>query len=196
MVQEVTAYIKLNLPFARVFQHYKLEWKGDHTHQLSCPFHGEDKNPSARYYHDSKRFHCFACTTDNSGDIVWFCKRMQNLPSWDASVAFIKTQFGVSLDPGDLRARMELKQSLDASLPRQEFTRRYKDRMNDLLYRLRQDSRVSKELLQSSERAIWDQWRCIEDCVEPNYIVYCEAVRSWFDDSFLLLKNALTFKKG
>jgi hypothetical protein len=43
----------------------ELRWGGDREEQISCPFHGADKNPSARYFpnKDNSRSHvwCFAC---------------------------------------------------------------------------------------------------------------------------------------
>lgn len=42
-----------------------LKWNGDREEQISCPFHGKDENPSARYFPDEddspSHVWCYAC---------------------------------------------------------------------------------------------------------------------------------------
>lgn len=42
----------------------------DNRIKASCPFHGEDKNPSFVIYRDNNTFHCFTCKI--SGDSIDF----------------------------------------------------------------------------------------------------------------------------
>lgn len=189
--RECSLFIKENLPFSVVFKNYGIPWKGDYTHQVSCPFHGEDNNPSARYYHDSKRFHCFACTEDPGGDVIWFIKKMEGFETWKETYDFIKKNFGVFLPEGDLNARIELRKQLQESLPRKKFGDHYKDKMNDIIYRIKQDRRFENIGWNLVEREIWESWRDIEDAVIENYIEYCESVRQWFADGKEFLRNVL-----
>lgn len=45
----------------------------DKQHQISCPFHGKDRNASARIYPESNSIHCFYC--GESWDVISFWAR-------------------------------------------------------------------------------------------------------------------------
>jgi hypothetical protein len=192
--REEYQYVRDNLPFATVFGHYGLPWAGDHTHQLSCPFHGDDAHPSARYYQDSKRFQCFACTEDPGGDVVWFVKKREGFLTGDEALDFIRKTWGVGISDVDLEVRLALRERLVKSLPRQLFAKRYRDRMNNLFYALRSNSATNRVDVTLLERDIWAWWRDIEDGTVENYIEWCDVVRCWFDDGLHLIKEFLRYQ--
>lgn len=194
LLKERMQYIRENLPFGMVFHHYNLPWTTDKTHQVSCPFHGEDRNPSARYYADSKRFQCFACTEDQGGDVVWFIKKMQHLESYDETFIFITKTFGVSLDDCDLSKRIALKDQIKSFPPRQIFAKSFKDRINDVIYRLKQDYRVLPGDIMRVENFIWESWTGIEEAATPEYLVYCDSVRMWYQTCVDMIRQFLISK--
>lgn len=60
--------IRDNVSAADVLSYHGVElskYHGEREEQISCPFHGEDKNPSAKYYPDESdspsHLWCFAC---------------------------------------------------------------------------------------------------------------------------------------
>lgn len=51
-----------SVPFRTLYKYFGLMYVRDFGNtQCSCPFHGEDKHPSARIYESSNSFFCFAC---------------------------------------------------------------------------------------------------------------------------------------
>ena len=60
---------------------------------FSCPFHGEDRKPSAKAYHNS--FYCFSCNV--TGDIIEFVEKLFNL-SFKEAMQKINIDFGLGLD--------------------------------------------------------------------------------------------------
>lgn len=60
---------------------------------FSCPFHGEDKNPSAKIYKNS--FHCFTC--QKNGDLIQFVEYYFNL-SFKEAMQKLNIDFNLGLD--------------------------------------------------------------------------------------------------
>lgn len=60
---------------------------------FSCPFHGKDKNPSAKAYDNS--FYCFTC--HKGGDIISFVEKYFNL-SFKEAMQKINEDFDLRLD--------------------------------------------------------------------------------------------------
>lgn len=61
---------------------------------FKCPFHGEDKHPSAKAYINS--YHCFCC--NNTGDTIRFVENLFNL-SFKEAMQKINIDFGLGLNP-------------------------------------------------------------------------------------------------
>ena len=61
---------------------------------FSCPFHGEDKHPSAKIYKNS--YCCFGC--HNAGDTIRFVENLFNL-SFKEAMQKINLDFNLGLDP-------------------------------------------------------------------------------------------------
>lgn len=70
---------------------------------FSCPFHGEDKNPSASI-RKNNRWHCFAC--GEGGDAIDFVSKTNNVSAPDAA-QILSDDFGlgISLKPVDEKER-------------------------------------------------------------------------------------------
>lgn len=62
--------------------------------KLRCPFHGEDRRPSAKAY--EKNFHCFAC--QRHLDVIGFVENYFNL-SFKEAMQKINIDFNLGLDP-------------------------------------------------------------------------------------------------
>lgn len=60
---------------------------------VSCPFHGEDKNPSMHLYADNNTYHCFACGT--SGDQIDFVQKIKGYDNPKDAAKDICDTFGV-----------------------------------------------------------------------------------------------------
>lgn len=59
-----------------------------------CPFHGEDRHPSAKAYQNS--YHCFCC--GNTSDTIGFVENYFNL-SFKEAMQKINIDFNLGLDP-------------------------------------------------------------------------------------------------
>ncbi len=68
--------------------------KGEFDHNISCPFHGEDRHPSMRIYKDTNSYYCWAC--NRSGDVVDMAKEFLEEPFY-AAVLHLAEKFGVEL---------------------------------------------------------------------------------------------------
>lgn len=64
------------------------------NNMFKCPFHGEDKHPSAKAY--EKSYHCFCC--GNTGDTIRFVENYFNL-SFKEAMQKINIDFNMGLDP-------------------------------------------------------------------------------------------------
>ena len=77
------------------------------NNMFKCPFHGEDKHPSAKAY--EKSYHCFCC--GNTGDTIRFVENYFNL-SFKEAMQKINIDFGLGLDsntPIDYKKLNEIK---------------------------------------------------------------------------------------
>jgi len=61
--------------------------------QISCPFHGDDKSPSARFYPDTDSIHCFTCK--ETWDVISFEMTRQGLPFRD-TLSFLVGKYKIS----------------------------------------------------------------------------------------------------
>lgn len=75
-----------------VLAKYGIETRHDMFH---CPFHGEDKHPSAKAY--EKSFYCFAC--NKADTLIGFTMDLFNL-SFKEAMEKINIDFGLGLDSG------------------------------------------------------------------------------------------------
>lgn len=68
---------------------YPWELAGDRTQQIRCPIH-DDRSPSARYYHDQQKVHCFTC--GKSWDVIGLVAAKRGL-SREMAVRVIDEEF-------------------------------------------------------------------------------------------------------
>lgn len=74
-----------------ILEKYGIEYRNT---KLRCPFHGEDRRPSAKAY--EKNFHCFAC--QRHFDVIGFVEEYFNL-SFKEAMQKINLDFNMGLDP-------------------------------------------------------------------------------------------------
>lgn len=53
--------LRRQLSIFDVMEKLSIEFLHRGTHQVPCPFHGEDRKPSARIYADTNKIYCFTC---------------------------------------------------------------------------------------------------------------------------------------
>lgn len=187
-LKEHLLYIKEHLTYRTVFAYYGLAWKTDKEHQFSCSLHGDgkDRNPSARYYPDTKCTVCYACTKDvwgNGGDVTWYIRKREKIQNhWDV-VDFIKEKFGVSMDSMDLPKRIEMKAVTDQEAAgdlRETFKKGYQNKVNNTFFTLRQEFPKQQAQISSIERQVW---RTLDEHLVSDlpYSEYCTKVRVWDD---------------
>ena len=87
MKDEILNYIEMT----DVLDKYGIENKG---RMYRCPFHGEDKKPSATVY--SRFFHCFCC--QKHLDVIGFVQEYFNL-SFKEAMQKLNMDFNLSLEP-------------------------------------------------------------------------------------------------
>ena len=86
MRDEILKYVTME----NILDKYGIE----HRHGMfSCPFHGEDRKPSAKAYKNN--FHCFACGKNR--DIIGFVEELFNL-SFKEAMQKINIDFGLGLE--------------------------------------------------------------------------------------------------
>lgn len=86
MKDEILTYVTME----NVLDKYGIEHKNS---MFSCPFHGEDRKPSAKAYRNS--FYCFSCNV--TGDIIEFVEELFNL-SFKEAMQKINMDFDLGLD--------------------------------------------------------------------------------------------------
>lgn len=79
-----------NIKMVNILDKYGIEYRNT---KLRCPFHGEDRRPSAKAY--EKNFHCFAC--QRHLDVIGFVEEYFNL-SFKEAMQKINIDFGLGLD--------------------------------------------------------------------------------------------------
>jgi len=78
-----------SVPFRRLYDMFNLTYNhADGTTQCKCPFHGEDKHPSARIYEDTNSWFCWTCGFAKTP--IFFLKSMLDQPLTDSVVEFYK----------------------------------------------------------------------------------------------------------
>lgn len=98
---------------ARILQHvtvsdvlavlgYAWELVADRTQQIRCPVH-EDRTPSARYYHEQQKIHCFTC--GRTWDVVGLVAAMRSC-SHEAAMDFLDEEFPTSETAETLQQRL------------------------------------------------------------------------------------------
>lgn len=80
-----------NIKMINVLDKYGIEYRNT---KLRCPFHGEDRRPSAKAY--EKNFHCFTC--QRHLDVIGFVEEYFNL-SFKEAMQKINIDFSLGLDP-------------------------------------------------------------------------------------------------
>jgi len=116
-MQDLLAYYGVYL------RDYQIDSRG--SSQISCPIHGQDKKPSAKYYKKSNSFHCWACgKTYNTIDLV---KAIENL-SFRGALYFLE-RFA-NLPP-------LVQEKVSVQEPELKFTLTYKGRIDILEKRIR-----------------------------------------------------------
>lgn len=191
-LMELIRVIKQRLSYGQVFRHYRLSWKGDGDHQLSCPFHGADRNPSCHYYAASRGIWCFTCAASGNsaeagGDVVWFVKKMEHLQTMYAAVQKIEQLFGVT-GRTDLLNRMS-----EATVQKAEeeqaliklHSRSAADKVNDLLYQLRLKCGDSVNLDQL-EKDFFERKRSLDQSNMP-YTSFVTSIQNWHSNCGLIL---------
>lgn len=63
--------------------------------QISCPFHGSDSKPSARYYPESNSMYCFTCK--KSWDVISYVMD-KKASSYRSSIELLISKFNLSVD--------------------------------------------------------------------------------------------------
>lgn len=183
-------YVKQNLPMGRVFSHYGLPWVNG-THQLSCPFHGVDKNPSARYYEESKRIFCFAC---NEGwDVVAFIKKREGHQSYKETLSFILKEFGVGLSGTDLNKRISLeeKRSIEHQLGKRKiFGDTYANKVNDRIHIFKKLGDEVAEAIDEVIPRIFQRKKELDEML-IGYMKYTNLIRHWATWSNELLEKVV-----
>lgn len=86
MKDEILTYVTME----NILDKYGIEHKRG---MFSCPFHGEDRKPSAKAYKNN--FHCFACGKNR--DIIGFVEEYFNL-SFKEAMQKINIDFGLGLE--------------------------------------------------------------------------------------------------
>lgn len=182
---ELIRVIKQRLSYGRVFSHYGLGWRGDGDHQLSCPFHGADRNPSCHYYANDRRIWCFTCAAsgdsgDAGGDVVWFVKKHENLPTMFAAVQRIEQVFGIT-GRRDLLDRMHDDEADNEEKRKLRLlhSQATSDRVNDVLHILHK-SRGENVRLDNLEYMLFEQKRKIDQSTLPHSVFLSELQR-WYN---------------
>lgn len=85
MRDEILNYVTME----NILDKYGIEHRNE---MFSCPFHGEDRKPSAKAYKNN--FHCFACGKNR--DIIGFVEEYFNL-SFKEAMQKINIDFGLGL---------------------------------------------------------------------------------------------------
>ncbi len=85
MKDEILNYVTME----NILDKYGIEHRNE---MFSCPFHGEDRKPSAKAYKNN--FHCFACGKNR--DIIGFVEEYFNL-SFKEAMQKINIDFGLGL---------------------------------------------------------------------------------------------------
>lgn len=80
-----------NIKMINILDKYGIEYRNN---KLRCPFHGEDRRPSAKAY--EKNFHCFTC--QRHLDVIGFVEEYFNL-SFREAMQKINMDFNMGLDP-------------------------------------------------------------------------------------------------
>lgn len=62
--------VKSKVRMASLLSDIGVSTYGDKETQISCPFHGQDSSPSARFYPDTDSIHCFTCK--ETWDVISF----------------------------------------------------------------------------------------------------------------------------
>lgn len=66
--------------------------KNGQEEQLSCPFHGKDNKPSARYYPDTDTMYCWTC--QESWDVFSYLGQKKDY-DFGSSINFLIQKFGI-----------------------------------------------------------------------------------------------------
>ena len=110
-----------------ILDKYGIKQKRD---MFSCPFHGADKNPSAKYYQNS--YYCFNC--GKTGDLIQFVQYYFNL-SFKEAMQKINIDFNLGLN-------------LNTKIDKEKIRKIEQER----LYKAQQKQNLLVEYLDLSER--------------------------------------------
>lgn len=106
--------------------------------KMRCQLHGPDNHPSAYYYPDKKRVHCFSCNFD--GDVLDVTQKVLALPDMQSTIHWLLRKFpGIEFEP----------MSVEAAVP-QRFQREYEDI-------------VREQLLNTVADRVWDRIDTVQE---------------------------------
>lgn len=192
-------YVRDHLHYSQVYAYYGLLWKSDSTHQISCPFHGVDKNPSARYYADTRKIFCFAC--NEGGDVVWFVKKREGHKFYGETLIFIAKEFGVGMDDVDLSKKIELEKKQEVQFQvgkRKIISDQYLLRVNDKVYAYKKLGQEVEEAIDKLLPNLFDRKMVIDSTPTP-YMKYTQVLRhwaNWCEDSLDMVVKSVLHKRG
>lgn len=173
-----------------MFSFYGLTLKGS-THQIRCPFHGADRNPSCRYYADTQRIWCFAC--NEGGDVCWFVRKKEGFKTYEETFQFIREQFGVAMDELDLNKRRAILPVVQTMPQKELFAKDHVNGLNDLLLEVRRQG-FPPEKLDKLTVMFWQRKYEIDEA-QSDYLGYCNLIRGWSQWCRQLLQEAQKYNQ-
>jgi hypothetical protein len=96
--------IKGQVPLYRILGDYGVPFSGGGTpEQIHCPFHGEDKNKSARIYPENDSMYCWVC--DKTWDVIEFVRDKEGL-SYGQTLSHMVHRYNVTVETKDYERRL------------------------------------------------------------------------------------------
>ena len=86
------AAIRQAMPMRALAESYG--FKVHHGDMISCPFHGDDRNPSMKLYPGDKGYYCFTC--NKGGDVIDFVRQYEGL-DFEAATRKVAALAGITL---------------------------------------------------------------------------------------------------
>jgi hypothetical protein len=182
-LKEQLFFIKQHLTFRQVFTFYGRPWAGDFTHQYACDLHGDgrDKNPSARYYHDTKLVKCYACEDgNNGGDVCWYIKKREKFRHYSDVLAFVQKHFGLAYEASNLSHRIALAdQQLSQVSMKDVLKKQVYNEINDRFFAIEQRLKLGQRpRFNEVQHYVWSQARFLET-FEGKYLEFAKAIDFW-----------------
>lgn len=145
---------------------------------ISCPFHGQDKNPSMKIYDGNRGYYCFTCHA--GGDAIDFVRNHDGL-EFEPAVRKLAEMFGIPISDGASGISEADRKRMDEQRAKREMAEKERKAAKESLNQLSANIH-SLESFQSNFSPLTDAWCACQRLIDQKQVLWDELFKKIYDE--------------